>query len=65
VPLWNCKLAGKFRAHKSEWVHAYMLTGNSAKADSMSGGKIYPNPAATDLDRKLEWLRVHHYSFFR
>lgn len=65
VPLWHSKDAEKFRHGKSAWVHAYMLTGSIAQADAMSGYRIYPDPARTNLGSKLAWLRMHHYSLFR
>jgi len=65
VPLWQKKAATGFRRGKSAWVAAYTSTKDVARADSIAGFKIYPDPAQTNLDRKLEWLRIHHYSLFR
>jgi hypothetical protein len=65
VPLWAKDMATELRRGKSVWVAAYTSTENVARADSIARFKIHPDPAQINLDRKLEWLRVHHYSLFR
>ncbi len=62
---WQVKRSEGFRKGKAAWVQAYRLTGDIARADVLSGYRIYPEPARTELDRKLDWLRLHNYSLFR
>ena len=65
MPPWHVKRAQVFAQGKSAWVLAYKRTNDIASADVLAGFKIYPDPAETDLNRKLQWLRERHYSFFR
>jgi hypothetical protein len=62
---WQARKSEVYRKSKAAWVQAYRLTGNIMLADSVSAFPIYPNPARTELARKLEWLRKQNYSLFR
>jgi hypothetical protein len=62
---WQLRHSEVFRKGKAAWVQAFRLTGDVARADMLSGYRIYPDPARTELDGKLDWLRRHNYSLFR
>jgi len=62
---WQVKRSEGYRNEKASWVRAFKMTGDVKRADALSGYRIYPDPARTNLDYKLNWLRLHKYSFFR
>jgi hypothetical protein len=67
VPSWHKEEVERFRKAKMTWVEAYVATSNVARATAISHFSIYPESrgGGKALERKLEWLRERHYSFFR
>lgn len=62
---WNTRSSEAFRNSKAVWLRAYQETSDALYANSVSLYPIYPDPARTNLDSKLEWLRKRGYSLFR
>jgi hypothetical protein len=62
---WHTDKSEVFRRSKESWIRTYLSTGNVLKANSVSGYPIYPNPSDGEFERKIGWLREHHYSLFR
>jgi hypothetical protein len=62
---WQLKAAERLCREKASWVQAYRVTGDAKSADALSGCRVYPDPDRTNLDHKLNWLRLHHFSLFR
>ena len=55
----------RYRDGKTRWVACYVRRGDVAACDREAKFALYPAPAATALDVKLEFLRVRRLSFFR
>lgn len=62
--------AGSFEAtnysmYKQQWVHCYFEYHDIAECDARAGHPIYPNPDATQLQRKLDWLEARGLNLFQ
>jgi hypothetical protein len=53
-----------YRNGKSSWAACYRLRHNIETCDLQTGFKIHPDPAATHLKQKLDWLEIRHLNFF-
>ena len=49
---------------KERWKTCYLRIQNVDQCDASVGFLIYPNPAATHLDEKLEYLRAHKLNLY-
>lgn len=52
------------REGKQRWKTCYLQTQNVDQCDASVGFLIYPDPAATHLDEKLEYLRAHKLNLY-
>lgn len=50
---------------RQKWAECYRATENIEACDKQTGIQIYPNPAATQLKKKLDYLKEHHLNLFR
>ncbi len=50
---------------KRHWVDCYLKKQDVAVCDREAGFKVYPDAAATHLDRKLAFLREHHVNLYK
>jgi hypothetical protein len=49
---------------KQRWREAYLQTGDIRSADRLSGFEIHPNPQATRLQEKLDYLKEHQLNLY-
>jgi hypothetical protein len=49
---------------KSRWADCYRHTSNVRYCDEFSHFAIYPSPAATHLQEKLDYLKQNHLNLF-
>ena len=54
----------RFRDGKEAWKRNYLHTGKITRADKLSDFKIYPNPKATKLSKKLNFLKRRKLNLF-
>lgn len=57
-------LYGYWASGKRAWANCYLQTGDIAACDSRTHFQIYPNPATTELKRKLDYLKDRRLSLF-
>jgi len=49
---------------KRQWARCYLTYEDILHCDASTRLKIYPNPEATRLKEKLDYLKRHHLNFF-
>lgn len=52
-------------SNKRRWRDCYLRQHDLARCDTETGVPVYPNPEATKLQQKLDWLEARGYSFFQ
>ena len=57
TPLW-------YSVHKTEWVSCYLSRENIAECDKLTGFPVYPNPAVTHLQDKLDFMKHNRLGFY-
>ena len=55
---------GVYLKYKQRWRACYLATHDIAACDAWAGHAVYPNPEATHLQQKLDWLEARGYSLF-
>jgi hypothetical protein len=50
---------------KRAWHDCYLAEHDIAACNASAGRPVYPAPAATDLQRKLDWLEARGYNLFQ
>ena len=56
---------GVYLRYKQRWRACYLATHDIGACDAFAGHAVYPNPEATHLQQKLDWLEARRYSLFR
>jgi hypothetical protein len=51
--------------YKQRWSECYRATHDIVACDSWAGHAVYPQPDATRLQQKLDWLEARRYSLFQ
>lgn len=54
----------RIRQQKEAWLRVYQATGDRVQANRAAQMRLHPREEATELDRKLLWLRDHRLSFY-
>jgi hypothetical protein len=57
--------AATYHRFKQRWRDCYLATHDIEVCDARAGHPIYPEPAATHLQEKLDWLEARKYSLFQ
>ena len=57
--------AADYLKYKQRWSECYRSMHDIDACDAWAGHPVYPQPAATRLQQKLDWLEARHYSLFR
>jgi hypothetical protein len=57
--------AETFLKYKQQWRECYLSMHDIDACDASAGHAVYPNPAGTDLQQKLDWLEARRYSLFQ
>jgi hypothetical protein len=59
------RMGREFAEGKRRWAECYRARGDIAGCDSATGFRIYPDPSATGLKAKLDFLEARHLNLFR
>jgi len=50
---------------KQRWRDCYIKVGSIDECDARTHTRVYPNPPATNMQRKLDFLQAHHLNLFK
>ena len=57
--------ASDYLKYKQRWSACYLAMHDIDACDAWAGHPVYPTPAATRLQQKLDWLEARRYSLFQ
>jgi hypothetical protein len=57
--------AADYFKYKQRWRECYLSMHDIDACDAWAGHQVYPAPAATRLQQKLDWLEARRYSLFQ
>jgi hypothetical protein len=57
--------AADYFKYKQRWRECYLSMHDIGACDAWAGHQVYPAPAATRLQQKLDWLEARRYSLFQ
>ena len=50
---------------KQRWRECYLEVGGIDACDARTNSRLYPNPPATNMQRKLDFLQARHLNLFK